>query len=493
MLLRAYAHLGVDAFIRAEGMFVITIWDGQKLTLIRDPLGTRTMFYTRLKQGWLASSTLKTIRHWPRQAPSLNLAAVRAFLSFAYVPGKETLFENVFELLPGTCVHLTPNRSPQTDTYWEPAETPWDDDTPVESYQWTLRQCLSEAVASHLPDDEPVGIFLSGGLDSSLVTALAAKQHPRPIKTYAISFGDDLPNELPFAGMVAQHCQTEHQILSISGRKIADHLPETLALLDCPVGDPLTVPNLLLARRAAADGLSVVLNGEGGDPLFGGPKNIPMLVYEYHRHHDTALDRAQAYLRSYRKAYSYLPQLLSMDAQEALLNAPPLENLVLPYLESPRMTHYVNKLMAANTRLKGAHHILTKVERLTASAGIEGRSPLFAPTIAEYAFAIPPQLKLKGLVEKWILKQAVADLLPQSIITRPKSGMRVPVQAWLNGPLKKLATSVLLGQTARRRSLYQLGTLKAWMRGENLVYPRHGAMLWLVLSLELWLQSHLDW
>jgi asparagine synthase (glutamine-hydrolysing) len=258
------------------------------------------------------------------------------------------------------------------------------------------------------------------------------------------------------------------------------------------VGDPLTVPNLLLARAAAADGLKVLLNGEGGDPLFGGPKNIPMMVYEWHRTNADPLDRARAYLRSYRKCYTDLPQLLNPDVLDALQDAPPLERLVQPYLESPRMSHYLNRLMYANTRLKGSHHILTKVERLTSSCGLEGRSPIFDPAVVQYAFAIPPQLKLAGVNEKWILKQAVQDLLPGLIIDRPKSGMRVPVQHWLAGPLRTLSRDLLLGRRARERGLFNPQTIQTWLRGEGKIWPRHGAALWLVLTLEIWLRAYLD-
>jgi len=497
VLLRFFSRYGLAGLSRVSGMFVLAVWDGRELWLIRDPVGARTLFYAQTETGWLAASSLRALRRGLAQV-RLNLAAVRSFLTFAYLPGAETLLDGVHELLPGAALKLTldpttgrvEGGTPQS--YWQPQEQPWPPDAPLDHYATHLRGLLEEATANCLPEDESAGLFLSGGLDSSLIAALAVRLHDRPIHTYSINFGRHLPHELAYSGLVAAHCRTEHQVLTFSGQQIADHLAETVALLDCPVGDPLTVPNLLLARAAAADGLRVILNGEGGDPCFGGPKNVPMLAYEWQRTCSAPLDRARTYLRSYRKCYQELPHLLSPAVLAALAEAPPLEQLVQPYLEATQMSHYLNRLYYANTRLKGAHHILTKVERLTAACGLEGRAPLFDPAIVAYSFAIPPRFKLAGVEEKWVLKQAVADLLPATIVYRPKSGMRVPVQHWLAGPLKALANDLLFGPTAAARNLFNPHTIRAWLRDEGLLWPRHGANLWLVLTLELWLRAYLD-
>jgi asparagine synthase (glutamine-hydrolysing) len=340
-----------------------------------------------------------------------------------------------------------------------------------------------------LPAAEPAGVLLSGGIDSSLVTALAAKLHDQTVHSYSIHFGTDLPSELAYSGLVAAHCHTRHRVLTVSGEVVAARLAGTVSMLDSPVGDPLTVPNLLLAEAVAGDGLRVVLNGEGGDPVFGGPKNLPMLVYELHRENPDPHDRANAYLRSYRKCYQDLPVLLTAEALAALADAPEPERFVAPYLRPDRMTALLNQLLHANLRTKGAHHILTKVERLTSACGIEGRSPLFDRRVVDYAFAVPPRLKLAGTAEKWVLKQAVRDLLPSTIVDRPKSGMRVPVQQWLRGPLRELANDVL---RTGSRGLFRADTIRSWLRGEGSLYPRQGGKLWLVLTLELWLRSYVD-
>ncbi|MBQ1091922.1 asparagine synthetase B [Streptomyces sp. B93] len=496
VLLRCWARLGAPGIALAEGMFALAVLDGAGLVLIRDHVGARTLFYARAVGTWAAASSLRALRRWPALDTRMNLPAVRSFLTFAYLPGDETLLEGVREVLPGRVLRLAADGTATETVYWEPVERldgergPGADDRDV----LTLRALLEQATARRLPEAESVGVLLSGGIDSSLVTALAAKLHAHPVHTYSISFGDELPNELGYSGLVAAHCHTRHRVLTVSGTAVAARLADTAALLDSPVGDPLTVPNLLLAEAVAGDGLRTVLNGEGGDPVFGGPKNLPMLVQEMHAGAPGAPwyeDRATAYLRSYRKCWTDLPELLTSEALSALASAPAPERFVAPYLTGPdRMGQLLNQLLHCNLRTKGAHHILTKVERLTASQGLEGRAPLFDRRVIDHAFAVPTALKLRGTAEKWVLKEAVRDLLPATVVDRPKSGMRVPVQQWLRGPLRELAGDLLLGRAARRRGLFRPETVRTWMRGEGTLLPRQGGKLWLLLTLELWLRAY---
>ena len=485
LLLRAYARLGLAGLAAAEGMFALVVVDGPDLVLVRDHVGARTLFHARAGRTWAAASSLRTLRDWPALATGLHLPAVRSFLTFAYLPGAETLLRGVHEALPGRCLRLRPGGSSTEESFWEPAEVA--DDRPAAEHAAELRALLEEATARRLPAAEPVGVLLSGGVDSSLVTAIAAKRHDGPVRSYSISFGDELPNELAYSGLVAAHCHTRHTVLRVSGEEVAARLPGTVALLDTPVGDPLTVPNLLLAEAVAADGARVVLNGEGGDPVFGGPKNLPMLIFELHRDDPAPDARARAYLDSYRKCLADLPVLLADDVHAELAGAPPLTGHVAPYLRPDRMPSLLNQLLHTNLRTKGAHHILTKVERLTAASGLEGRAPLFDRAVVDHAFRIPPRLKLAGTVEKWILKEAVRDLLPATIVDRPKSGMRVPVQQWLRGPLADIGHELLLGSSAS--GLFHRDTIRSWLRREGTLLPRHGGKLWLVLTLELWLRS----
>ncbi|MFC8826297.1 asparagine synthetase B family protein [Streptomyces sp. NPDC057137] len=491
LLLRAYVRFGTAGLAAADGMFALAIAERDELVLVRDHMGARTLFHARAGTGdraaWAAATSLRALQRWPALDTGLHLPAVRSFLTFAYLPGRETLLRGIHEVLPGRCVRLKPDGSTVEETYWEPAEVV--DERPAAEHAGELRELLESATARRLPTAEPVGVLLSGGVDSSLVTALAAKLHDQAVRSYSISFGGDAPNELAYSGLVATHCHTEHQVLTVPGEAVAARLPETVALLDSPVGDPLTVPNLMLAEAVAADGMSVVLNGEGGDPVFGGPKNLPMLIHELHRDEAGVDSRARAYVDSYRKCHGDLPVLLTPGVLAELADAPPVTELLAPYLSQGRMTSLLNQLLHTNLRTKGAHHILTKVERITASQGLEGRAPLFDRAVVDHAFRVPARLKLAGTSEKWILKEAVRDLLPPTIVDRPKSGMRVPVQQWLDGPLRELGHDLLLGRSARARGLFREDTIRSWLRREGTLLPRQGSKLWLVLTLELWLRS----
>lgn len=250
-----------------------------------------------------------------------------------------------------------------------------------------------------------------------------------------------------------------------------------------PIGDPLTVPNSLLFSEASTRA-RVVLNGEGGDPCFGGPKNLPMVLALLYGEQD----RERLYLRLHRKCFEDLAVMLRPDVAASIPPAA-LEDELRPYLVDPRWTTLVNRLMAMNVTLKGASHILAKVDQESAAYGLLPRSPLFDRSVVELACALPPQDKLRGSVEKYLLKQAVADLVPAEIVVRPKSGMRVPVEAWFAGPLLRPAKSRLLDGLAPW-DLFQPGYLRNLIDVKAGGYrQRRGVKIWLLLTLESWLRT----
>ena len=484
LIAELYRQRGLAGCGRAHGMFAVAVWDGRDrtLTLLRDGVGARTLYLARPGGACWFAARQKPLRRVPGVSQELSLPALRAYLAMAYVPGSLTMWRDIRELRPGSALLLP---SGEERLVWQPSEAGWDPEAPLEEHARALRPRLEAAVAARLPASGPVGVSLSGGLDSSLVTALAARQAPGRVRTYALNFGEDYPNELEFSSLVAQHCGTEHRVLTFPAKEIRAALPETLALLDDPIGDPLTVPNLLMARAAAAE-VPVLLNGEGGDPCFGGPKNGPMLLGTLY---GTAADRAASYLRSYQKCYDDLPELLTAECREALRHEEPLEALPAPFLEDARTPEYLNRLMLLNLRLKGADLILTKVNNVTSACGLSGRSPLFDERVVDAAFAIPTRHKLAGSEEKRVLKAAVADLLPSVILERPKSGMLVPVQAWFRRDFRRYAAGYLLSRRSRIRPYLNQKLIRTWLDYNGNLWPRHGVKLWLLLSLEIWLRE----
>jgi asparagine synthase (glutamine-hydrolysing) len=449
-------------------------------------VGERTLYYAPLPDGLVFASTVRALLATGLVPRSLNVPAVATYLSYAYLPGRETLVRGVYEVLPGEAVVFRKGKL-TTQAFWLlPPEGP--SAAGEEELRRDLRDRLEEAVRQRLPDGEAVGAFLSGGLDSSLVVALARRLHDAPVKTFSVSFGPGYANELPFSSLVADHCGTDHRIVELSPAVVLRHLDETVGLLSDPIGDPLTVPNALLFREAAAE-VGVVLNGEGGDPCFGGPKNLPMLLAELYGAGGEPLARERSYLRAHLKCYDDLERALTPAAREALAVSP-LERRLTPLFDDRRWPSFVTKLQAINITLKGAHHILPKVDALAAPFGVIARSPLFDRSIVEASLAVPPQLKLRGNVEKYLLKQAVRDLLPRAILDRPKSGMLVPVEAWFQGPLLPAARERLL-DGLKGFDLVQRSYLEQLLAGGlGGLRPRRGVKIWLLVTLEAWLRSH---
>jgi asparagine synthase (glutamine-hydrolysing) len=491
---RWQALLAAGRLAEVDGAFAVA-WrtaDGA-CHLARDAIGERTLYYAPLPGGLAFASTLPALLATGLVPRGLDLAAVAAYLNYAYVPGEATLVAGIRELLPGEVLHVRDGRCSRERFWHLPGEPAWEPPPDEDLLRDGLRARLEEAVRCRLPGGEPVGAFLSGGIDSSLVVALARRLADAPVLTYSVSFGPGYPNELAWSSLVAGHCGTDHRIVELGPAVVLRHLDEAVAALGKPIGDPLTVPNALLFREAAGE-VRVVLNGEGGDPCFGGPKNVPMLLAEWlgdGADGDGPGARARRYLRAHQKCYDDLPAMLG-EAVAAAVAAAPLEAPLGPYFADPRWRSFVAKLGALNVALKGAHHILPKVDAASAPFGVLPRSPLFARPVVEAAFAIPPQLKLRGSVEKYLLKAAVRDLLPAAILERPKSGMLVPVEGWFaprGGPLHPHARDRLLDGLAawglvRRPWLERL--LAGRLGG---LRPRHGAKTWLLVTLEAWLRG----
>lgn len=490
LVAQLWERWGAECLPLLAGMFAFAIWDRERqvLRLVRDRTGARTLYYTNVgATRWIAPQ-LRTIAQYHSRA--IDLTALRDYLCCSFVPGDRTLWQEVRELRPGSILSFPDEFSEQArclshtiSAYWKLEEQIIEVEQSLEWHGARLRSLLDEIVREYLPTNQPVGVFLSGGLDSSCIAALAAKFHDRSVHTYSIHFGEECANELEFSSLVAQHCQTQHHILEISFRDMWEKLPETIAYLDDPIGDPLTVPNLLLGRMAR-ESVEVVLNGEGGDPCFGGPKNQPMLINSLYNS-ITNLDALPAYLISFQKCAADLPQLLKPEILAAMQIEP---SVFSEDLNSN--ANYLNRLMALNIKFKGADQILTKVNNLTQAADLHGRSPLFDQRIVDLSMTIPPEYKLSGVVEKAVLKQAVADLLPAQILDRPKSGMLVPVQLGFKKFWQREAKGLLLSKKAAIAPYFNQSLIGQWLDYEGDTWGRYGVKLWLLVSLELWLQAN---
>lgn len=485
-LARDYARDGIRFANELRGEFVLLVCDGQELYLVRDPAGARTAYFGRHGRHWVVAAEPKGIWGLPGFSRRLRPAAVAQYFTYSFIPGTDTMLEDLWEVPPGHYVHLRDNQPPTIQRYFDFPLAPEQADDSVEVWASEFRTTLEQHIAERLLEVDRPAIFLSGGLDSSIITAEVARQYKGTAKTFSIHFGRKYPNELAFARDVARHCGTENEEVEITSSMVAKNLPKIVWHLDDPIGDPVTAPNFLLASHAAGQGYSKVFNGEGGDPLFGGPKNLTMLMsHWYGGVGNDPRFRQRRYLESYRRGFEELSHVLTPRFQEGIDEVRDLHSPLDRFFaaEGP----FLHKLLAINTQLKGAHLILPKVERMLAASGLVPLSPLFTDAMIRLAFRSPPQVKLNCGREKWLMKEAYRSLLPSQIVDRPKSGMRVPVHYWFKGPLRRYAKRLLNRRAIERQGIFEWSRVERWMQ-YDLEHPqgRYGLRVWMLLTFELW-------
>ncbi|QDU93814.1 asparagine synthetase B family protein [Lignipirellula cremea] len=487
-LARRYQQQGPDFVQGLLGAFVMAIVDQGELHLFRDGAGARTLFYGRNGPRMLFAVEPKGIWQTAGFDRRLRPAAVAEYLSFSFIPGERTLLEGLHELPAGSRLQVKACGETRLTRYFrfEDFEPP---DPGATEADWVrlFRETHRQAVADRLDLDRPAAVFLSGGLDSSVVTAELVQQTRQPVHSFAIHFGAKYPHELPFAREVAEHCGTTHHEVLIEPKRFLPRLREMIWQLDDVIGDPITMPNYELSAHVSQD-FSAVFNGEGGDPLFGGPKNIPMLLHHWYGVPDRSKNfREQLYLESYRRGYDELSRLLSPEFRRQIDFEADLEQILTPYFQCEKPSAFLDKLMAINVRLKGAHLILPKVERMTGAWGVTPLSPLFDERLVRLAFQLPGLLKLQAGVEKIVIKKAYANDLPAAIINRPKSGMRVPVHFWFQSEMRKYARRILSPKAVRQAGIFDPARVKQLLDYNIEEGPgRYGLRLWMLLTFEIY-------
>ncbi|MEM0969260.1 MAG: asparagine synthase C-terminal domain-containing protein [Verrucomicrobiota bacterium] len=462
------------------------------LHLLRDGSGRRSLYLTKIGSRWAFSIEPKGLHALPQFPRNLRPAAIAQFLSFSFIPGKDTMFQGLWEVPAGHWVTLDPeDAEPSFQSYFLPERC--SDEAPLLNDHEGValfRRSFAQSVADLLHQDRPAAVFLSGGIDSSVVTAELAEQCPNKVHTFAIHFGKRYPNELEHARAVADFCQTRHEEVLVRPRDFLGRLRSIAWHLDEPIGDPVAMPNFILARHVAAQGFEGVFNGEGGDPLFGGPKNLPMLLGHWYggdKDRFASGFRENAYLASYRRAYEELDFLLTPEVRREIDWDRDLAALLRPFFDAPHPTRFLDKLISINARLKGAHLILPKVERMLSASQLTPLSPLFDERMAELAYRLPGDQKLRRGMEKWALKEAFRGRVPDEIIARPKSGMRVPVHFWFQGELKRYAHRLLSKKRIEADGLFRSDRVRQILRYQTEEGPgRYGIRLWMLITFHLW-------
>ena len=499
-LARRFCTEGAGVLELVRGAFILVVRTGRTVHLARDGAGNRTVFYGRCKTRWLFGIEPKAITAVPAFAKRIRPAALAQYLACSFVPGSGTMLQDLFELPSGTAVSLRAGAEPDLFRWFRfeaeerpPAEATTDCQVAASSADdavWIkrFRAEMERAVAERIPRNEPVSLFLSGGLDSSVIAAELARQiGGRNVRTWAIHFGKKYHNELDFARAVADRCGTIHEEVHIRPRHFLPRLRQMVWHLDDPIGDPITQPNFELAAHVAPES-GFIFNGEGGDPCFGGPKNIPMMLHHWYGGLTRGPNfRERHYLQSYRRAWEEIDCLLSDEIRSQIDVARDLDGVFAPYLRATHPRLFLNRLTAINIREKGAHLIQPKVERMLGAHGLTPLAPLFDERLIRFSFEMPARMKLHRGVEKVILKRAYEDELPAGVINRPKSGMRVPVHYWFRSELRRYARRILNPREVRRVGLFNPERVKQLLSYDiEEGRGRYGLRLWMLITFELW-------
>src|SRR5262245_45281998 len=520
-IVHLYEEEGERCVERLQGMFAFAVWDRtrRRLLLARDRLGIKPLYYALTERELVFASEIKAILAASAVGPALNTAIVPEFLANRFVAGPETFFQGVMKLLPSRTLTWSADEGVRERRYWNlPAEMNGADLSMVEA-AGQVRAGLEAAVQSHLMSDVPLGLFLSGGIDSSALAGLMAPMVRGPIRTFSVGLPDTDSNELDWARLVARQVRSVHREVVVTPSEYFDVLPRLIRHEDEPIAFTSSVPLYFVSRLAAED-VKVVLTGEGADELFLG----------YHRyritHWNDRLGRAYGLApsglrRAVGRSLRRLPRRLGRYASRTFLGLPPgprhlfCENFaVFPtglqqdLLADPELLAARDPYATALERYAAAPggdldrmsradletylvELLMKQDQMSMAASIESRVPFLDHVFVERVAAMPGRLKLRGWQTKAVMRAAVQDVVPRERLTRRKMGFPVPVGRWLRGPFRPLVDELVLGPRALDRGLFDPGALRRLAASHRAGFE-HGDRLWLLINLELWQRMFLD-
>ena len=480
-----------------DGAFAFAHWhkESRALTLGRDCFGVRSLYYVEHAGTFYFATELKQLLAIPGLPIAVDPSTLHQYLTFSFVPGEAVPIRGIRRLLPGSILRHVRGQS-QITPYFRLVERIDEGLRDVKTAVRTIRRLGKRAVQRRLLDQEKVGLFLSGGLDSSSV-AVWLKECGASVHVFSLDFGEHSV-EREQAKLVASSLGFEQTWVPVSGEQIASVFPDVVHRLDLPFGDPVTAPQYLLGRAARDAGLHAVFNGEGGDQLFGGWTSKPMIAAEVYAglYESEASSREERYLRSYHRFYGLEDELYTEDFKREI--GPPGQRRahLTPYLAEAGET-FLHRVRLADISLKGSQNILPRAERMANGWGLDVRTPLFDRALAEAAFRLPPELKLHGACEKYVLKLAMQAELPEEIVWQKKFGMSVPITDFvLSEPLASIVEDHLGEAAVQKRGLFRPEFVQALRAGHDVPGEtrrrRVGERLWTLLMLEAWLRRFVD-
>ncbi len=529
-IIHLYEEYGRNCVNHLRGMFAFAIWDAQqrRLFIARDRIGIKPLYYRLAPESFLFGSEIKVILAHPGVNPEFNREVLSEYLASGYLSGPETFFSGIRKLMPGYTLELEDGGQIRTQRYWDlPAA---DDEArhPESYYVHSYRDLLEQAVSSHLMGDVPLGVFLSGGLDSSAVAALTTKIRRSPIETFSVGYREQAYSELPSARQVATHLNSVHHEVLVSSEEFFNALPRLTWHEDEPIAWPSSVA-LYFVARLARQRVTVVLTGEGSDETLAGYTRYAFTLKNaavdrvYRRLTPDVLRRAirhsisdstllSAPLRR-RLAHTFLGRdgncwtslyfdnFLSAFTREdqAGLLTPELEQELTDRAVYGNLMDYWNqssgdllrRLLYTDIKTYLVE-LLMKQDNMSMAASIESRVPFLDQALVEFAQRIPQKFQVGGLSGKRILKKAVADLLPQSVIDQPKLGFPTPWSAWLAGPQLDSIQNLLLETRSIDRGLFKQSAVTRLFQEHRAQHRDHSDRIWRLLTLELWFRACLE-
>jgi asparagine synthase (glutamine-hydrolysing) len=531
VLLAAFDEWGIARSLAlANGMFALAVVDrtARELVLARDRFGEKPLYYGWQGDAFLFGSELKSLRRHPGFAGELDLNSVAQYCQFGYVPAPRTIYAGISKLQPGECVtlRLAAQRAQlETTTFWTPplpacVSESLDEHTAVAE----LDRILRRAVRLRMQADVPLGAFLSGGIDSSTIAALAQAQSSQPVRTFSIGFHESAHDESGHARAVADALGTQHTEMFVGPQDALAVVPELATLYDEPFDDSSQIPTHLLAKMTRRH-VTVALSGDGGDELFGGYNRyfygrrlasirsvVPGAVralgatmvqslqaQRWDRLLSIAPSGAAVLFGGGRltklasaltadDTYSLYKDLVSRwkEPQRLLPRASERSTLIDDLDLRRRIACPIQWMMYMDLRTYLPDDILTKVDRATMACALEARVPFLDPDVAQFAAALPLHYKLRGNSGKWLLRRVLHRYLAPAFFRRPKQGFAVPLAQWLRGPLREWAEDLLSLQALRGTLAFEPGPIRASWAAHLSGRENHDQALWTILMYQMW-------
>jgi asparagine synthase (glutamine-hydrolysing) len=523
VLVHAWEEYGERCVLHLDGMFAFAIWDARRaqLFLARDRMGEKPLYYYADGDVFVFGSELRAILEHPRVPRRLDHHSLARYLAYEYVPAPHAILHGIKKLSPGSTLTVQPGCAPHVARYWDLRFAP---DTTLTDEEWTsrLRRELDDAVRARLVSDVPVGMFLSGGLDSGLIAALAARASGRPITTFSVGFAEPTYDERCHARAVAHHIGAEHEETVFGPADVESLFEGFGALLDEPLVDGSLLPLYALSRLAKRS-VTVVLSGDGGDELFCGYPTflaeraaapfarLPAAVRSSLTRLVNRLPTSGRYgsveflLKQFARGLPY-PRPVRTQLLLGGLTGPERDALLSPALRSACAidaeseltdslpTHGMapmDELIYQHCAWYLANQNLVAVDRASMACGLEVRAPFLSNGVVHLSAAMPAELKLKGWTTTYVLKRAGRDLLPPAILHRRKQGFGVPLGPWLRGPLRATLKARLAVDRVRDVGLFDPGAVRRLVDEHVAGIRDHRKVLWSLLVFDAWREHYL--